>query len=241
MTKDVAAAQKFYGELLGWETKKDGEGPYTLITLNGKNIGGILPFDKPPMPSHWIGYISTTNLDHTIEHITKNGGKILVGKSEIPKVGTFAVAQDPTGGVFAPFQDATNTGPVEIPEKPLVGTFSWNELLSSDPPAAEKFYHHVFSWTSTHMDMGKDAGQYTLFNHHHHKKNIAGMMKLPQGVPMTAWLHYVHVEDADAVYEKAKKMGAVTPMPIMSMPDVGRFAPMMDPQGAAFAIIGPNK
>ena len=51
------------------------------------------------------------------------------------------------------------------------------------------------------------------------------------------WGVYFQVEDADATTAKATGLGAKTIMPPTDVPNVGRFAVMLDPQGAAFAFI----
>ncbi|TMQ68333.1 MAG: VOC family protein [Candidatus Eisenbacteria bacterium] len=60
------------------------------------------------------------------------------------------------------------------------------------------------------------------------------------GVP-THWLSYFMVDDADAKLAKAQSLGAKTIVPPQSVPNVGRFAVLMDDQGAPFGILGPEK
>jgi predicted enzyme related to lactoylglutathione lyase len=48
---------------------------------------------------------------------------------------------------------------------------------------------------------------------------------------------YFSVEDADAAVQKATELGANVMKPAEDIPGVGRFAILLDPQGAAFAII----
>ena len=51
------------------------------------------------------------------------------------------------------------------------------------------------------------------------------------------WLPYFMVEDCNATADKAAASGGKLMMPPMDIPNVGRFAVIQDPQGAAFAII----
>ena len=55
------------------------------------------------------------------------------------------------------------------------------------------------------------------------------------GVPPN-WLVYIGTEDVDASAGKAKELGATVHMPPTDIPNVGRFAVLMDPTGAAFAL-----
>jgi predicted enzyme related to lactoylglutathione lyase len=64
-------------------------------------------------------------------------------------------------------------------------------------------------------------------------------MPLPpgaQGMP-PAWISYVTVDDTDATAQQAEKLGGKVMMPPRDIPEVGRIAVLVDPQGAAIAII----
>ena len=51
------------------------------------------------------------------------------------------------------------------------------------------------------------------------------------------WLVYFAVDDCDAKVQKATELGAGVMKPADDIPGIGRFAILIDPQGAAFAII----
>ena len=51
------------------------------------------------------------------------------------------------------------------------------------------------------------------------------------------WLAYFAVEDCDAKVQKATELGANVMVPAQDIPGVGRFAILIDPLGAVFAII----
>jgi hypothetical protein len=47
-------------------------------------------------------------------------------------------------------------------QRPMtLGSFCWNELLTSDPPGAARFYAQVFGWQAA--DFPTPGLQYTLF------------------------------------------------------------------------------
>ena len=52
-----------------------------------------------------------------------------------------------------------------------------------------------------------------------------------------AWLPYVSVADCDATAKRAAALGARAIVPPVDMPDVGRFAVLMDPLGAVIGAI----
>ena len=53
------------------------------------------------------------------------------------------------------------------------------------------------------------------------------------------WLPYVAVADCDATIAQAASLGAKLAFPALEMSNVGRFAVLMDPFGAAIGVIKP--
>jgi predicted enzyme related to lactoylglutathione lyase len=119
-TTDVSAAQKFYGELFGWRAEQVSSGEQEYWGLyNGDNLnGGMMPMPEQQaqagVPSHWLVYFTTTDLDASVAKISELGGQILLPPMEIPGVpseesaevegGRIAIAQDPQGAVFGLFE-----------------------------------------------------------------------------------------------------------------------------------------
>ena len=66
--------------------------------------------------------------------------------TKMENVGTFAVTADPSGGVFAPWKSARAGEDVERKGCRRMFTFAWDELVTTDPGAAAKFYAKVFGW-----------------------------------------------------------------------------------------------
>jgi len=66
----------------------------------------------------------------------------------------------------------------------------------------------------------------------------AGVMQQPPGLPAPShWLPYIRVADCDATTAKATQLGARSiVMPPTDIPNVGRFAVLIDPVGAAIAV-----
>jgi uncharacterized protein len=114
---------------------------------------------------------------------------------------------------------------------PKPGEISWNELVTTDEPAAKNFYTRLFGWTT--QPFGGEQS-YTLFKQG--DDMVGGMMKCPKpGVP-AHWLPYVTVEDVDATAAKAKKLGAQVVAEPFDVPTVGRIAVLLDPQGAPIGL-----
>ena len=104
-TGDTGKAKAFYTELFGWSTKEDSAAgmEYTEFLVDGESIAGMMPLsamhgDAPP---NWMPYVQVDDCHATAGKATKLGGRIIVPPTDIPKVGTFAVIQDPTSAVIA--------------------------------------------------------------------------------------------------------------------------------------------
>ena len=70
-------------------------------------------------------------------------------------------------------------------------------------------------------------------------RSVGGCMTLPPeaaGVP-PHWMNYITVADCDGAARKAEGLGAKVVFGPMDVPSVGRFATLLDPQGAAVSII----
>ncbi len=119
------------------------------------------------------------------------------------------------------------------------GVFIWYELATPDSAAAIEFYSHVVGWSAAAMP--SSGIPYTLLSHG--GVNVGGVMQqTPEmctaGAP-PCWLGYVGVADVDAMIEQVKAAGGSVLMPAADIPDVGRFALVADPHGAAFFLMTP--
>jgi len=246
-TKDVEGAKRFYGELFNWTFPKS-DGPYAHIQAGEQMIGGIRQMDaKEHGPTSWLGYVAVDDVAASVEQITKNGGKVYMPTTTMENVGTFAVVADPTGAVFAPWKSARAGEDAEPTGLPGMFTFCWDELLTNDAEKATRFYESALGWGVEKVDMGA-MGTYRLLKRTGIKdemgadKNAGGMMQSPPNAPHPPfWLCYVGVPNADETVEKAKKLGATVTAGPMDIPNVGRFAVLLDAQKAAFAVLQPNR
>jgi predicted enzyme related to lactoylglutathione lyase len=105
LASDPRAAGEFYAELLGWTVVPQeipGMGVwYSLRLATGREAAAMLP--KPPGsgPSAWLPYVGVAagGLDDAARRAVELGGALQVPPTALPR-GRFAVAADPTGGLF---------------------------------------------------------------------------------------------------------------------------------------------
>ena len=114
------------------------------------------------------------------------------------------------------------------------GAPCWYELATSDITAAQTFYAAILGWTIA--DSGTPGMDYRLAKAG--DAMVAGLMPAMDGQP-AAWSIYFAVDDCDASTEAAKTMGATVIVPPADIPNTGRFSVLIDPQGAAFALLQP--
>ena len=119
-TRDPQKAAAFYSALLGWdvESRDEGPTPYWVINVDGEGQGGMMPMPEmvpAEVPSFWMPYFGSADLDGDVAKAVSLGGTVLVGRTEVTSpapdgvsMGTvaFAVLSDPAGATFALMQAA---------------------------------------------------------------------------------------------------------------------------------------
>lgn len=239
MTTDVDAAGKFYVDVVGWGIQNSGSADYTLFTVNGQGVAGLMPFpegvQKAGMPPCWTGYIAVGDVDATVARIVAEHGTLHRGPVEIADVIRFAVVADPQGAVFIVAKGSTQNAPPELPVG-TPGTVGWRELYAADWQPAFAFYEKLFGWTKAEAhDMGP-MGTYQLFATG--GAPMGGMMTKPLQIPAPPhWLYYFNVGGIDAAAARVTKGGGRILNGPMEVPGGQWIVQCLDPQGAAFALV----
>jgi predicted enzyme related to lactoylglutathione lyase len=238
MTTDMKAAEGFYQDVVGWKTApfEKARHPYTMFNRSGgASIGGVMT--KPPevqAPPFWAMYIGVPKLEDAAAQIKRRGGTSHTDVIDIPDTGRAQMMMDPQGAVFYIFEPA---GSEQRPEAAAeVGEASWHELMTTDAPAAMKFYQEVFGWQPSQvMDMG-EMGPYQMFDRPHGM--IGAVMNKPPemaNVPPN-WQIYFRVPDVHAAAERIKARGGTILTGPMEVPGGDWVLNATDPQGAAFGL-----
>jgi uncharacterized protein len=104
--RGLEKAVPFYERLFGWTstTSEYGEGlQYTQFAVDGQDILGALeitPEQPAEIPSHWSIYFNVDDVDAAFRKAIDLGATELVGPSDIPGGGRFAIVNDPQGATF---------------------------------------------------------------------------------------------------------------------------------------------
>lgn len=243
MTTDMAAAETFYKDVVGWDARDAGMPgmSYTLFNVGERPVAGLMTMPEGALemkvPPAWLGYIGVDDVDATAAKIAAKGGKVHRAPDDIPGIGRFAVVTDPHGAVFALFK---GTGEPPPPADPMAAGFvGWHELAAGDLDAAFPFYAELFGWTKDQgMDMG-EMGIYQIFAWG--GTQIGGMMTKPKEVPAPFWLYYFNVPALDAAIERIKTGGGKIALEPMEVPGGAWIVQALDPQGALFALVAPKR
>jgi uncharacterized protein len=231
LVEDVAKAQGYYGELFSW--KFEGMGPggdhYTVAKVGDKGIGGIMRPPMPNIPPCWMSYVSVEDVDETVRRATANGGKVLLPGTDQEGVGRFAVLADPSGAAFNVIR--FSDGDPAAGERPPLGAFCWETVLTADEATAKAFYAAVLGWKAapgpgdgTMFTLGADA-------------MVADLRRATSAPPH--WASYVVVEKLEAGKQRVEKLGGQILVNEVAVPTIGRFAVTKDPLGAVLCLFEP--
>ncbi len=247
MTSDAKAAAVFYGKVVGW-IANDADMPgmdYRMFAMAGEEaVAGLMAL-TPEMGSGgampgWFGYVGVDDVDKMVASITDGGGAMHVEPQDIPGVGRFAMVADPQGASFYVMRSASDKASLSFAsDMPRVGHCAWNELSTSDQPAAHHFYGQRFGWVQDgDMDMGP-LGKYDFLRH---GDGMIGaiMPKIPE-MPVSAWTYYFRVADIDAAQEAIEMNGGSITQPPIEIPGGDLSLCAIDPQGASFGLVGARK
>lgn len=238
-TTDPKAAVSFYRSVFGWDVVEHDMGPdgvYTIFTKRDRDVaaaaGQQAQERQMGVPPHWKLYISVNDADAATEKAAQLGGTVIVSPFDVMNHGRMAVIQDPTGAMFQLWQPKEHIG-VRITNEP--GALCWSELTTRDPKAAEAFYTGLFGWDVKHSGPGTPA-EYREFSVG--GQPGGGIMETPKEVPAQVpsyWMPYFQLSDLDAALSTATSNGGTLMIGPAPIPGNGRFAILLDPQGAMFA------
>jgi len=236
-TSDPAAAKKFYANLFDWtvvENEMGEMGFYYIFQKNDRDSAAMYKLMDDQVaqgiPPNWMTYIAVESADDAAAKVAELGGNVLQPAFDVMTFGRMAMLQDPHGAVFAVWQAKDHWG-VRIRDE--ANTLCWNELATRTPEASAEFYTKLTGWSAK---ASPEYSEWVLG-----ETPIGGMRTLHEGEPTPpSWMPYFMVDDCDAMTHKAKTGGAMVYVEPMSLPNVGRFSVLADPQGAVFALYQKN-
>jgi uncharacterized protein len=230
-TTDSKAAQAFYTHVAGLAIQE--EAGRLGVHLYGQLVGEIVPLPERAAaqgaPSHWLGHLSVSNLEATLQRFVALGGERLGPLQRASDGSELAILRDPFGSVLA----------LSASVAPKHGArLAWHELHTQDQQRAFSTYRELFGFQQTEaVDLGPPLGTYQMFSWEEGAGSVGGMLSSARS-PMIHphWLFYFAVDDLDRALAQTVSLGGSVVFGPVVMPNGARAAQCEDPQRAAFAL-----
>lgn len=103
VTPDPARAIAFYGKVVGFGTGKTPSGEGSVFTAGDVMVADVQPA-RPGSPSYWATYVAVDGAEASRDRAARLGGRVLVPRIDVPKVGIVSVIADPSGAALGLFQ-----------------------------------------------------------------------------------------------------------------------------------------
>lgn len=241
MVPDVIGGRRFYGELFGWTFQQADEryGGTAQAFHEGANVAALVPKRNGRMPTVWNVYFATLDIGATIARIRRAGGEVIMVPMPVGNAGTVAMAADPGGAVFGLWQAGTYYG-FEKQGRPC--SYAWTDLYTRDPKRVDPFYETVFGFTTRSVET-TDGTDFAVWSPAGRPAGLEGAVagrgvidrRFPAQMP-AHFLVYFAVPDCDEAVATATRLGGHVILDPEDTP-YGRFAVLVDNQGASFAVI----
>jgi len=218
---DPARAQDFYAGLFGWEPAGD------RFRLDGRAVAGLTR-TRDDRPAGWLTYLAAHDLPAVLEQVAAAGGLCLRRPAD-GHGGRSAIIADRGGAALGLWQ-ADGFAGAQTGGEP--NAMAWPELLTDDSATAADFYGRAFGWLlrDEHGGDGRRGDWLTTA-----RDAVAGLA--PGGRP-ARWRAAVQVEDCAAAVEACRDLGGGVVIEPTDM-NLGSYAELVDPFGAAFAVAAP--
>ena len=237
---DPAVSRNFYAGLFGWTYQVDrnpGRGLYTTALYAGRPVAGLAAVPAG-QPVTWTLYLASVNVTHTSEVFGQWGGQMLYGPADVPGQGRVLIGADPTGAVIGFWQPATpwmfhTAGP---------GALFWAELNTWEGARADALFANLFGYRQQQIGDGIEM-DYTTWSRG--EQIMLGRLQLNEdwAAPDTTahWMLHFAVDPqtgTDAAVNRVLELGGGVDIDPYDS-ELGRIARVVDPCGAAFALIDP--
>ncbi|MBF9068846.1 VOC family protein [Streptacidiphilus sp. NEAU-YB345] len=239
---DLDVAQRFYGELLGWDFEHGPErlGPYVSVLADGVPVAGISGVAiSAGTGVGWTPFFGVKDAHEAARRGVDRGGTIGVGPVSID-AGRIVIARDPDGASFGLWQGRA-AGVGDPPRQ--TGVPDWIELRTADAFKAALFYGEVLDW---------DAAERCEVFYEHERvvlrvdgRSVAALRGLDRPASEDApvetprWQISFAAPDVDRAAARAVELGGRVVRRPMDTP-YGRTTELADVEGGLFSLITPK-
>lgn len=239
---DLAAGERFYSKLFGWEIRRSPVGPdrcQTWLLLDGEVVAGLREesperrasregLEVPPM---WQPYVTVDGIDSIVDLALRLGGSVVEEPAEVGSRGRAAMVADPEGATVGVWQEIESPGATV---HNLPGAITWNELATRDVDGAMDFYARLLGWKFESED--EPMPYHTIMVG---QRATGGVIEMnedwPDSIP-AHWMVYFGSFDVDSSVVSVESLGGTVSVPPTDIPR-GRFAVVHDDQGGLFSLL----
>jgi hypothetical protein len=241
MTRDLRAAQDFYGAVLGWTFRPARLGDeFSVALADGQPVAGIGALAPSlQIAVSWTPYFTVESADDTASRVRERGATVAVGPLRLGP-GRAALAADPDGATFGFWEGQTLAWTVGRGNAPAI-----LELRTRDAFAAAIFYAQVFDWASGQPGVCDVTYEHDQVIVRDGRDNVVaalrsgGVEAAPDPHIRPRWHVHFPVRDIEAVTAAAVAAGgSVAPVaPVAG--GTGCQAVIRDPDGGLFTVSTP--
>ncbi|MFD6875801.1 MULTISPECIES: VOC family protein [unclassified Streptomyces] len=239
MARDMAAAQRFYGAVVGWEFRPARlGGAFSVAVLDGVPVAGIgaLASDLGVAVA-WTPYFAVDDVDVAASRIRERSGTVAVGPVSFPSGGRAALVADLEGAVFGIWEGPVSSGwRVGVGQAP-----AWLELRTRNAFDAALFYGEVLEWATGRpgcCEVSYEQDQVVLRQGGEPVARLnGGPVEMAAYTPHTRPRWHVHfrVPMLEPAVEAAVSLGGRTVTEVTSAGHE-RSVTLRDPDGAIFTL-----
>lgn len=237
MTRDLRAAESFYGALFGWEFRPTRLGEEFSVALRDgapvAGIGALAP--RLAVAVAWTPYFAVADADLTAARIRERSATLAVGPLRFG-TGRAALAADREGAVFGIWEGEV------IPQWSVGrgGAPAWLELRTRNAFDAAIFYAEVLDWAGEAPDCCQVAYEddHVVLSH-----GGVTLARLSGGAVEAApdpqirprWHVHFRVDNVEKTVETALRLGGGTASEVVAAGS-GREVILRDPDGGLFTV-----
>lgn len=143
-TSDKNKSKDFYEKIFSWTYTEspaaDGSMSYTHAMIAEGAVAGMMEINDElknhGVVPYWNSYIAVKDMDKVFDLALKNGAKVVMPVTDVPKAGRMAMIQDPMGAHVSLWESSSEK---PAPAQNCHGMVGWNELLTTDLNTAKIF------------------------------------------------------------------------------------------------------
>lgn len=236
-TRDMAAAQEFYGPVLGWTFRRGRLGEDFCVALSdGVPVAGIGAVShRLGVAVAWTPFFGVDDADAAAARIRERGATLAVGPISLGD-GRAALAADPSGATFGLWEGTVHSSWHVVHGSPPARL----ELRTRDIFAAALFYGEVLEWASDRpghceVDYRDDAVTVEYGPHTVATIRGGGVESAPDPHVRPRWHVSFYVDDVAETKRVVVESGGTVAAAGQATPS-GRTAMLRDRQGALFTV-----